>query len=132
MIDPNEHQKKIYDALHPAIENLVRKATKADLCITGFIFGGNEEGPILMQIGNITDKGAELIELHYRLALEAVLLQSTGQYSGRIIESAPEGHSPEEIADKLALTLLASPDPMDPKTKSLLQNYLQARHPEKK
>jgi hypothetical protein len=62
----------------------------------------------------------------------AAQLQATGQYEATKISKAPEGSTSEEIADKLALSLMAVPlEEQAASVKELLHQYIQSRRPEK-
>ena len=134
MAELTDDQQKIYNTLQPLITALVRKVDSIpNMCMTGFIYGGGDDkmDPFIIHIGNIYNTGEELVRIHWTLAVMAAKLQATGDYSASPILPAPTGQTPEEIADKLALSLLTVPVDMIPaQVQDILNQYMQSRQPE--
>jgi hypothetical protein len=134
MAELTDDQQKIYKTLQPLITALVRKVDSIpNMCMTGFIYGGGDDqmDPFIIHIGNIYNTGEELVRIHWTLAVMAAKLQSTGDYSASPILPAPTGQTPEEIADKLALALLATPlESLPSPVLDVLSQYMQSRQPE--
>lgn len=124
-------QKKAIDFFMPAVNQAVRKVAEApggDYFITAFIFKDDPDNPILIHAGNVPVRGEELIRTHYVLSCSAAELDIRNLLQRSEIKSAPEGQTPEEIADKLVVSLLGGiPDGASDEIQDLIQKYLQSR-----
>jgi hypothetical protein len=130
--EPDELQKKVMEEIAPTIDALARKLDARELMFTGFIY--DSELDVLIKIGNTTHQGMDLVQLHYTLSMVIARLHAMGNYAyGPDPVEVPEGSSPEELADHLALSLLATLTPeTPPEVRERLLKYVQSRHPEKK
>jgi hypothetical protein len=134
----DEH-RKILKILDPLITALTKKVNEfPEMCFTGFIYKPSDP-PMLLQVGNISDQGENLVKVHWILANMAARLHQTGQfapadeYRQSYEKSGPSTPDPLEVADRMALALLATPLEMLPSHVSeLLEEYAKSRRPEEK
>ena len=113
--------------IRPYIRALVKKATEMDLCITGFIYSGEPE-PFLTRFGNIYNTGWEFVQIHGHLAAMAEQLRNKGNVTVDNLADEPNVESSSQIADKLAVALLATPlENIPAEVQQLLDRYLESR-----
>ena len=128
-------QKAAIESFMPYVEKALIKVTEApgEFNFTGFIFKDEPENPILIHISNLGDPPEEfLVQLHYHLACLAAFLNDTGVTETTDFGTAPSGQTPEEIADKLAISLMATPlENIPDEIKELVDKYLLSRQPKK-
>lgn len=124
-------QKKAIDHFMPYIEQASRKVTESPngpYLFSAFVWRDDETNPVLIHVGNIPHKGEDFIGLHYELALISTAIASGGSVERTDIKAAPLTQTPEEIADKLAVSLLAGiPEGASDEIKDLVEKYLQSR-----
>lgn len=134
----NDEHKKILKVIDPLVRKLTAKVSEyTDMCFTGFIYKSSDP-PMLLQVGNITDTGANLVRVHWILSHMAAHMQATGewapasQYNESQPDSGPKPPDPVSVADKLALALLSVPEENLPgHVLELLDQYAESRKPEK-
>lgn len=148
MSDLPESYVKIKAELRPYWEALVRAVYERGLFVTGFVYGDTDPaeptGPLLVRFGNMwSESPEEMFYTHYQLALMAARLESMGGMTREIINakpsdgsegiSGPKPQTPQEIADRLVLALLAVPtDALPDHIQEFLNQYAESRRPEKK
>jgi hypothetical protein len=129
--DYTPEQKAALDYFMPYVRQAVSKVASApggDYYITAFIVRDDVENPVLLHVGNIPDTGDDLVLTHFTLASMCAEMQAENQYERREIKSAPSGSTPEEVADKLAVALLAgNSEGISEEARELLAQYLQSR-----
>lgn len=134
-----EEHKKIGAHLNPFIKKLTEAVSEyPNLFLTGFVYdGGGEEQPLLIRFGNISNTGMDLVRIHYSLSRMAAAIEAMGGFTltEDVVESdgesGPEGPSPEELADRMALMLCAVPSKTLPQpVVDLLDQYVKSRRPE--
>lgn len=132
---------KIDKDLLPYWNELVRAVNAKGLMVTGFVWGDpvpESDTPYLVRFGNLyTATPHEMFAINYQLSVLAARLELDGQIERDLSTSnernsgaAPQGPNPLEIADKLALSLLAVPIGDAPTgLLELLDQYLKMRRP---
>jgi hypothetical protein len=127
MQSPDE--KELRDRLEPEIHKFVQKVEKEGLQVSALIF--DPQGGFLMRCGNAPQEGDELVRLHYFLSLICTRLEAQGQYERFTPAASYSGPSSEEIADSLAVALLAMPSELIPsQLQELAQQYAASRRPD--
>jgi hypothetical protein len=74
-----------------AAENLIHTCHKHNVTVTGFIYSGDDDNPLLMHISNLKEKGLKLLEVHYTLALMVLEKELKGQVKDYQLEPREEG-----------------------------------------
>jgi hypothetical protein len=131
--------------LRPHWEQLVRAAHAKGLLVSGFIWGdpvpeANTDGdnPYLVRFGNLSVEDPQtMFSIHYQLAVMAVKLELAGKSEycltpadASAASPSPKVASPLDIADKLAVMLIATPfGDLPREVLDLLDQYLQVRRP---
>lgn len=124
-------QKKAIDHFMPYVEQASRKVTDAPngpFHFSAFVWSNDFDNPVVIHVGNVAHKGDDFIQLHYELSWVAAMIEATGSVERSEVKAAPNTQTPEEIADKLAVTLLAGySEGMPDEARALLDQYLQSR-----
>jgi hypothetical protein len=129
-----EHRKArdlIVQNLAPLLKMLGEKYP--GLAMSGFVWGTvvpNTTPDFLMRLGNVHNVGQDFIDLHLTLAYKSAILHATGQYEQGDITLATLTASSQDIADRLALSLMACPlELLPPQVQTVLNDYLESRTP---
>lgn len=123
-------QRKAIDYFMPYVDQAARKVNDAPngpYHISAFIWRDDEENPVLLHVGNIPNKGEELVRLHYQLSCISAAIEDTGAVERAEINPATQTQTPEEIADEIAIHLLSRPT-TDSETTDLIHKYLTTRN----
>ncbi len=125
MIPLNE--KEIRAKLTPAIKRLVEDANKLEMNLSGFVFDSDLD--LLIRFGNVGHvQGPNLIRMHWGLATVATELEAEGHYSVSDETLGTLGQDPLEIADKLALSVIACPsDAVPARVREYAENFAEMR-----
>lgn len=115
--------------INPAIQRFVASMDKEGLKCSALIF--DPDGGFLIKAGNVEHQGEAFVRLHYLLALVVARLDAAGHCSVSE-QSTPNqaslSRSPEEIADRLTVSLLSMPTELLPdRIVDLAQEYADAR-----
>jgi hypothetical protein len=122
------HEKELQKKLEPHIRKFVQEVDKLGLQTSALIF--DPTGDFLNRCGNAPHEGKDLVRLHYFLSLVCVNLELLGHYEQSKSEDGPKPSNPEEIADKLVLSLLQAPSDLIPdRVLELATEYAEARRP---
>lgn len=135
----NDEHRKVNAALAPYVTALLQKLNKdyPKLRFSGFIWGPTGDSTVadyFLKVGNVMNEGQDFVEMHYRLALSSAYLDAKGQ--GERVEVVAQNQattppSSQDIADKLALALMATPlYELPPSVQAYLDQYLASRTPE--
>jgi hypothetical protein len=121
--------KPYWDAFMDQISSLNEEG--ADLCFTGFLYSPRGESDMLLHIANIWPTGNDLVEIHRILATGIARIGARNQYERTSPRVGLQVSNPQEIADKLAMALIADPSTeRDEYLKEILDEYVKARRPE--
>ena len=111
--------------INPAIQRFVASMDKEGLKCSALIF--DPDGGFLIKAGNVEHQGEAFVRLHYLLALVVARLDAAGQYEKTSFSPA-KTQDTQEIADSLAMLLLAMPSEMLPdRVLDLVNEYADAR-----
>ena len=112
--------------INPAIQRFVASMDKEGLKCSALIF--DPDGGFLIKAGNVEHQGEAFVRLHYLLALVVARLDAAGQYKKTSFSPAAKTQDTQEIADSLAMLLLAMPSEMLPdRVLDLVNEYADAR-----
>lgn len=129
--DYTPEQKKAIEYFLPYVEQASRKvqdSPNGPFYFSAFVWRDDEENPILIHVGNTPYRGDDFIRLHYQLAWVSAMIDAQGRVERSDIKPAPMTQTPEEIADRLAVTLLGGiPEGVSDEVQELVQKYLQSR-----
>ena len=124
-----EQREIIESHIIPAIALLAQAADRLGLVLSGFIYGGGVEHPVLIHATN-DSVDDDFVERMSALAEVVTRMNGTKHYDTRKINPlAPQAEAFEK-ADKLALSLLSAPLDGDLSyIKEALDEYLASRTP---
>lgn len=121
-----DEQKRVQEKVLPILAEFSRKIREAGVQATALIF--DPETDFVMRGGTVPHRGMELVRLHQYLTMACAILERQGDFEQTSVDSAPQVSNADEIADKLALSILAIPTDMVPTPiLEMAQEYARAR-----